>query len=111
MSPCEAEGARTMTEDDAQAQAHPRFAGGEIRAAVVGDEHVGKTSLIIAALTDSYTEEPPPVMQPTRLPQDLLPDREPMTVSDTSSKAEWRDALKPEVVTARGIIALVGRKL
>jgi Ras family protein T1 len=82
---------------------------GVVRVCVVGDKGAGKTSLIIAASTDSFPEEPPPVLPPTKLPGDLLPDQNTqqqlhtaqgpchVLVSDTSSEAEWRERLEVEL--------------
>ena len=67
---------------------------GAIKIAVIGDEHVGKTSLIIAAATESFPERPPPVLPPTRLPPDTIPENLPITVSDTSARPEDRSALE-----------------
>lgn len=57
-----------------------------VRVVVVGDRATGKSSLITAAATETFPEEVPPVLPPTRLPADLYPDNVPVTIIDTSSR-------------------------
>lgn len=61
---------------------------------VVGDKGTGKTSLITAAATDCFSDTPPPLLPPTRIPADSNPDGVPLTVLDTSSRPEDRPALE-----------------
>ena len=79
---------------------------GVVRVCVCGDVGVGKTSLIISAATDSYPtqEEPPPVLPPTRLPSDILPDLVPVVVADTSAAPEWREQLEQECQKADVVV-------
>jgi len=55
---------------------------------VLGDSGTGKSSLIAAVATDSFPEKSPPVLPPTRLPNDFYPDGVPLTIIDTSSRSE-----------------------
>ena len=91
---------------------------GNVRVVVCGDAGTGKTSLIIAAATDSFNSgssfdtafttnregTQPPVLPPTRLPADLLPDLVPVIVADTSSSYEWRDDLEKDLEKADVIV-------
>lgn len=54
---------------------------------VLGDPGTGKSSLIAAVSTDSFPEKSPPVLPPTRLPNDFYPDRVPLIIIDTSSRS------------------------
>ena len=46
-----------------------------VKIAVIGDDNVGKTSLIIASATESFPERPPPLLPPTRLPPETVPEQ------------------------------------
>ncbi|XP_061351853.1 mitochondrial Rho GTPase 1-like [Gastrolobium bilobum] len=59
-----------------------------VRIVVAGDHGTGKSSLIITAAADNFPVNVPPVLPPTRLPEDLYPDRVPITIIDTSSRPE-----------------------
>lgn len=58
-----------------------------VRVIVAGDPKTGKSSLILTAATESFPASVPPVLPPTRLPDDLFPDRVPVTIIDTSSRS------------------------
>lgn len=57
-----------------------------VRVVVAGDRSTGKSSLIAAAATDSFPENVPHVLAPTRFPPDFFPDRVPITIIDTSAR-------------------------
>lgn len=57
-----------------------------VRIVVAGDAKTGKSSLILTAATDTYPPNVPPVLPPTRLPDDIYPDKVPVTIIDTSSR-------------------------
>ncbi|GKE43486.1 mitochondrial Rho GTPase 1-like protein, partial [Tanacetum coccineum] len=61
-----------------------------VRIVVVGDRGTGKSSLIISAAAEKFPTNVPPVLPPTRLPEDMFPDRVPVMVIDTSSSLENR---------------------
>ncbi|KAL4436835.1 hypothetical protein ABPG75_003974 [Micractinium tetrahymenae] len=65
-----------------------------VHIAVVGDEGVGKTSLITAAATETFPDHPPPVLPPARLPADTTPEGVPVVITDTSSRPEDKQALE-----------------
>lgn len=59
---------------------------GGVRIVVAGDRGTGKSSLIITAAAESFPTNVPPVLPPTRLPEDMFPEHVPVTVIDTSSR-------------------------
>lgn len=65
-----------------------------VRVCVLGDAGVGKTSLITAAATESFPDNPPPVLPPTRLGADTTPEGVPLVITDTSSRPEDKPALE-----------------
>ncbi|KAF2314883.1 hypothetical protein GH714_037053 [Hevea brasiliensis] len=71
-----------------------------VRVVVAGDRFTGKSSLIAAAATESFPENVPRVLPPTRLPADFFPDRVPVTIIDTSSGLESRGKLFEELKRA-----------
>uniref|UniRef100_A0A2P2LK64 Mitochondrial Rho GTPase n=1 Tax=Rhizophora mucronata TaxID=61149 RepID=A0A2P2LK64_RHIMU len=71
-----------------------------VRVVVAGDRFTGKSSLIAAAATESFPENVPPMLRPTRLPADLFPDRVPITIIDTSAALENRGKLVEELKKA-----------
>ncbi|KAL2496478.1 Mitochondrial Rho GTPase 1 [Forsythia ovata] len=60
-----------------------------VRIVVVGDRATEKFSLIAAATSETFYQEVPPVLPPTRLPVDFYPDNVPITIIDTSSRFEF----------------------
>nr|XP_016501670.1 PREDICTED: mitochondrial Rho GTPase 1-like isoform X2 [Nicotiana tabacum] len=75
-----------------------------VRVVVVGDRATGKSSLITAAATETFPEEVPPVLPPTRLPADLYPDNVPVTIIDTSSSLESRGKVAEELKRADAVV-------
>jgi len=57
-----------------------------VRIVVVGDKGTGKSSLIVAAATDSFPPNVPPVLPDYKLPIEFFPDGIPVTIVDTSSR-------------------------
>lgn len=71
----------------AMALSKAEFGGrSSVRVVVAGDLNTGKSSLIVSAATESFPENVPAVVPPTRLPADYYPDRVPVTIIDTSSR-------------------------
>ena len=58
-----------------------------VRIVVAGDRGTGKSSLIVTAVSENFPASVPPVLPPSRLPDDLYPDRIPITIIDTSSRS------------------------
>ncbi|KAF2307226.1 hypothetical protein GH714_025582 [Hevea brasiliensis] len=52
-----------------------------VRIVVAGDRGTGKSSLMVTAATDNFPVNVPPVLPPTRLPEDFYPDRIPVLSS------------------------------
>ncbi|EEF41714.1 rac-GTP binding protein, putative [Ricinus communis] len=75
-----------------------------VRVVVAGDRFTGKSSLIAAAATETYPENVPRVLPPTRLPADFFPDRIPITIIDTSAALESRGKLIEELKRADVVV-------
>ncbi|KAK4378977.1 hypothetical protein RND71_000839 [Anisodus tanguticus] len=75
-----------------------------VRIVVAGDAKTGKSSLILTAATDSFPPNVPPVLPPTRLPDDIYPDKVPVTIIDTSSSPEYRAKLVEELKRADAVV-------
>ncbi|XP_022856207.1 mitochondrial Rho GTPase 1-like [Olea europaea var. sylvestris] len=75
-----------------------------VRIVVVGDRATGKSSLIAAAASETFSREVPPVLPPTRLPADFYPDNVPITIIDTSSSLENRGRLAEELKRADAVV-------
>lgn len=72
---------------------------GTVRIALVGDEAVGKSSLLTSLVKDTYITSPlQPVLPPITLPPTLgTPENVTTTIVDTSALPQERDALRKEV--------------
>ncbi|XP_076898853.1 mitochondrial Rho GTPase 1-like [Bidens hawaiensis] len=77
---------------------------GVVRIVVAGDRGTGKSSLIITAAAESFPTNVPPVLPPTRLPEDMFPEHVPVTVIDTSSSLENRGKLADELKRADAVV-------
>ncbi|KAK2972484.1 hypothetical protein RJ640_017656 [Escallonia rubra] len=77
---------------------------GGVRIVVAGDRGTGKSSLIVTAATDTFPTNVPPVLPPTRMPDDMYPDRVPVTVIDTSSSLENRGRLAEDLKQADAVV-------
>ncbi|CAN0914275.1 Mitochondrial Rho GTPase 1 [Linum grandiflorum] len=75
-----------------------------VRIVVAGDRGTGKSSLIITAAVDNFPPSIPPVLPPTRLPEDFYPDRVPVTIIDTSSKVEDTGKVAEELKRADAVV-------
>ncbi|BDA51482.1 mitochondrial Rho GTPase 2 [Coccomyxa sp. Obi] len=75
-----------------------------VRVCVVGDSQVGKTSLITAAATESFPDNPPPVLPPTRIGADATSEGVPLIITDTSSRPEDKPALEVACLNSDVII-------
>ncbi|GFP86209.1 mitochondrial rho GTPase 1 [Phtheirospermum japonicum] len=82
----------------------PGVAGNAVRIVVAGDAKTGKSSLIVTAAAENFPSNVPPVLPPTRLPEDLYPDRVPVTIIDTSSSIENRGKLVEELTRADAVV-------
>lgn len=75
-----------------------------VRIVVAGDRGTGKSSLIVTAAAETFPTNVPPVLPPTRLPEDFYPDRVPITIIDTSSSVEHRGKLAEELRRADAVV-------
>ncbi|KAG6468442.1 hypothetical protein ZIOFF_073127 [Zingiber officinale] len=94
-----------MASDPVAAAGGGNFAGqANVRVVVVGEAGTGKSSLIVAVATESFPENVPHVLPPTRLPSDYYPDRVPITIIDTSSRPEHKAKLIADCKAADVIV-------
>lgn len=75
-----------------------------VRIVVAGDRGTGKSSLIVTAVSETFPVNVPPVLPPSRLPDDIFPDRIPITIIDTSSSVENRNKLAEELRRADAVV-------
>ncbi|CAL0320978.1 unnamed protein product [Lupinus luteus] len=75
-----------------------------VRIVVAGDQGTGKSSLIITAAAENFPLNVPPVLPPTKLPEDIYPDHVPITIIDTSSRAEDSDKVTEELQRADAVV-------
>ncbi|MED6186190.1 Mitochondrial Rho GTPase 1 [Stylosanthes scabra] len=75
-----------------------------VRIVVAGDQGTGKSSLIITAAAENFPVNVPRVLPPTKLPEDLYPDRVPITIIDTSSRPEDSDKVAEELQRADTVV-------
>ncbi|KAI9186941.1 hypothetical protein LWI28_022501 [Acer negundo] len=75
-----------------------------VRIVVCGEKGTGKSSLIVTAAADTFPANVPPVLPPTRLPEDFYPDRVPITIIDTSSSMEDRSTVGEELRRADAVV-------
>ncbi|KAK1318288.1 Rac-like GTP-binding protein ARAC9 [Acorus calamus] len=75
-----------------------------VRVVVVGDPGTGKSSLIVSVATESFSDNVPSVVPPTRLPADYFPDRVPITIVDTLSSPEMQPKLVAELKQADAVV-------
>ncbi|GFY94862.1 MIRO-related GTP-ase 1 [Actinidia rufa] len=78
--------------------------GRGVRIVVAGDRGTGKSSLIVTAAAETFPINVPPLLPPTRLPEDLYPDRVPVTIIDTPSSLENRGKLADELKRADAVV-------
>ncbi|XP_065852495.1 mitochondrial Rho GTPase 1-like [Euphorbia lathyris] len=69
-----------------------------------GVRHTGKSSLILTAAADTFPANVPPVLPPTMLPEDIYPDRVPVTIIDTSSRVEDSVKVAEELKRADAVV-------
>ncbi|XP_024977866.1 mitochondrial Rho GTPase 1-like isoform X1 [Cynara cardunculus var. scolymus] len=75
-----------------------------VRIVVAGDRGTGKSSLIVTAAAEAFPTNVPPTLPPTRLPEDMFPDRVPVMVIDTSASMENRGKLADELKGADAVV-------
>ncbi|XP_020972085.1 mitochondrial Rho GTPase 2 isoform X2 [Arachis ipaensis] len=85
------------------------FSGGrrrsrELRIAVAGDASTGKSTLIAAMASGSYSESVPPLLPPTRLPHNLFNDSVPLILIDTPSSLDKQGTRNEELKQADAVV-------
>ncbi|KAF5746744.1 mitochondrial Rho GTPase 1-like isoform X1 [Tripterygium wilfordii] len=75
-----------------------------VRIVVAGDPGTGKSSLIVTAAAETFPTNVPPVLPPTRLPEDFYPDRVPITLIDSSSREEDKGRVSEELKRADVVV-------
>ncbi|WOG83693.1 hypothetical protein DCAR_0102870 [Daucus carota subsp. sativus] len=75
-----------------------------VRVVVIGDRGTGKSSLISAAASESFPENVPSVLPPTRLPADYYPDGVPVIIVDTSSSIQNKSRVAEELQRADAVV-------
>ncbi|KAK1317880.1 Rac-like GTP-binding protein RAC13 [Acorus calamus] len=75
-----------------------------VQVVVLGDPGTGKSSLVVSVATETFSENVPPVVPPTRLPADYFPDRVPITIVDTPSSKEMSPNLVAELKQADVVV-------
>ncbi|KAK6915568.1 Mitochondrial Rho GTPase 1/3, EF hand associated, type-1 [Dillenia turbinata] len=75
-----------------------------VRIVVAGDRGTGKSSLIVTAAAETFPTNVPPILPPTKLPDDYYPDGVPITIIDTSSRSEDRGTLAEELRRADAVV-------
>ncbi|PSS26530.1 Mitochondrial Rho GTPase [Actinidia chinensis var. chinensis] len=78
--------------------------GRGVRIVVSGDRGTGKSSLIVTAAAETFPINVPPLLPPTRLPEDMYPDRVPVTIIDAPSSLENRGKLADELKRADAVV-------
>eukprot|EP00601_Ochromonadales_sp_CCMP2298_P020292 CAMPEP_0173324208 /NCGR_PEP_ID=MMETSP1143-20121109/30931_1 /TAXON_ID=483371 /ORGANISM="non described non described, Strain CCMP2298" /LENGTH=750 /DNA_ID=CAMNT_0014268231 /DNA_START=156 /DNA_END=2408 /DNA_ORIENTATION=+ len=73
---------------------------------VVGDEGVGKSSLISAYISQHFPQEVPDVMTDAIIPPEITQNEVSVMIRDSSAKPGDRDVLQQKVMAADSIIAL-----
>lgn len=76
----------------------------EIRIVVAGDRGTGKSSLILLAVSETLPDKVPPVLSLSRLPDDMYPDKVPITIIDTSSSVDQRNKVGEELKKADAVV-------
>ncbi|GMS97794.1 hypothetical protein PENTCL1PPCAC_19969, partial [Pristionchus entomophagus] len=72
----------------------------EVRIALIGEEGVGKSSLLMSLLEDEFVDRVPPRVDKVLIPADVTPENVTTSITDYSSKVQDETSLKYEIKTA-----------
>lgn len=75
----------------------------DVRLLVAGDEGVGKSTLVTALLTETFTEEVPHIIPEISIPPSVSPDGVSTTIVDSSARPEDRPELERQIRLAHVI--------
>lgn len=71
-----------------------------VRILLVGDQGVGKTSLILSLVSEEFPEEVPPKAEEITIPADVTPEHVPTNIVDYSSMEQNEEHLLEEIQKA-----------
>lgn len=74
-----------------------------VRILLVGDQGVGKTSLILSLVSEEYAEEVPSKAEEITIPADVTPEQVPTHIVDYSTTEQTEDQLMEEIQKAHVI--------
>ncbi|XP_055338311.1 mitochondrial Rho GTPase 1-A-like [Paramacrobiotus metropolitanus] len=77
-----------------------------IRLLLVGDQYVGKTSLILSLVSEQFPYSVPPRTQPITIPPDVTPEKVATILVDTSFREQTENDISSEVCRA-DVVCLV----
>jgi len=69
----------------------------EVRILLIGDRHVGKTSLILSLVSEEFPLDVPPKAEEITIPGDLTPEKVPTCIVDYSACEQSDAALEAEI--------------
>ncbi|GFR86259.1 mitochondrial Rho GTPase [Elysia marginata] len=69
----------------------------DVRILLVGDEKVGKTSLILSLVSEEFAEEVPPRAEEITIPADVTPEHVPTCIVDYSGQEQDESCLQDEI--------------
>ncbi|KAF5188186.1 Mitochondrial rho gtpase [Thalictrum thalictroides] len=76
----------------------------DLRVVVIGDSSTGKSSLIVSAITQTFSTNAPPLLPPTLFHAHLFPDPVPLILVDTSSRLENERRRDQKLRKADGVV-------
>lgn len=71
-----------------------------VRILLVGDQGVGKTSLILSLVSEEFPEEVPPKAEEITIPADVTPEHVPTNIVDYTSMEQNEENLLEEIQKA-----------
>lgn len=71
-----------------------------VRILLVGDQGVGKTSLILSLVSEEFPEDVPPKAEEITIPADVTPEQVPTNIVDYSALEQTDDNLSDEIQKA-----------
>ncbi|RYY89212.1 hypothetical protein EON63_01160 [archaeon] len=77
-----------------------------VRLLLIGDDGVGKSSLISTYISRHFPNNVPPIIADATIPAESTADEVPVTIMDSSSRPSERDTLRKRIGLADSIIAL-----
>jgi len=79
-----------------------------VRILLVGDDGVGKTSLILSLVTEEFPDEVPPRAEEITIPADVTPEKVPTHIVDYSNAEQTEDELRDELELADVVCVVYG---